>query len=259
MTLLAMAAAMLAVLGWSPSDHALREVREPGSSVWWRRGVWLVAGVAVAAIAFVLVGVWAFATSALVGTGARLLVVHRRRRRMRAIENEVVRSCEVVAGQLRIGQVPAVALRDAASDCALLEKVAATAAIGGDAAAALRQVAAAEPAAQGFVWLARAWELSERSGAPIADAAQSVSAGLRARQATAAMVASELAAPRATGRLLAVLPLIGLAMGVVSGGDPVRFLVGTFAGQVCVLGGVLLACAGVLWTERLADSVEATS
>lgn len=259
MTLLAMSAAVLAVLGWTPADRLSPLDDRSGPAAWWGRAAWVLVALAVAGIGFVLAGVWAFVGSAVGATGARLVVVGRRRRRARAIEAEVVRSCEVVAGQLRIGQVPAVALRDAAGDCSLLERVAATAAIGGDAAAVLRQVAVGEPAAEGFTWLARAWELSERSGAPIADAAQSVSAGLRARQATAAMVASELAAPRATGRLLAGLPLIGLAMGVVSGGDPVRFLLHTMAGQLCVLGGVVLACVGVLWTEHLADSVEVAS
>jgi tight adherence protein B len=62
-----------------------------------------------------------------------------------------------------------------------------------------------------------------------------------------------LSAPRATSRLLAVLPLAGLALGYGFGGDPVGFLAGSAPGQLSLVVGVALGCAGVLWTERIAD------
>lgn len=164
----------------------------------------------------------------------------------------VSRAARVLAGQLRLGQVPTVALSSAASDCPPLERAAATLAIGGDVSAALREVGR-EPGHEGLVTLAMAWELSERSGAPIAALSRQVSDGLRVQDESRAQVAAELAGPRASGRLLATLPLIGLAMGRFAGGDPFHFLTGSLAGHLCILAAVVLAGVGVLWTERLAD------
>lgn len=80
-----------------------------------------------------------------------------------------------------------------------------------------------------------------------------VAASLRADEAVSGVVRAELSAPRATGRLLAALPLAGLGLGYVVGGDPIGFLTGGWIGQICLVGGVGLGCAGLLWTDRLAD------
>ncbi len=166
---------------------------------------------------------------------------------------EVARAARVLAAQLRVGQVPAMALRSAALDCPPLERAAAAQAIGGAVGATLRD-AGRQPGYQGLVELAMAWELAELAGAPIATLAMQVSSSLATVEEHTAAVTAELASPRASGRLLAVLPLLGMAMGTLAGGRPVAFLLGTVPGGFCLLGGVSLAAAGVLWTEHLANA-----
>ena len=86
----------------------------------------------------------------------------------------------------------------------------------------------------------------------MAAALERVTANLADDHALAATVAAELAGPRATGKIMAVLPACGLALGYALGGDPVGFLLSGTLGWACLVGGVALAATGVLWVERLA-------
>lgn len=82
---------------------------------------------------------------------------------------------------------------------------------------------------------------------------EAVADGMASDDAVRTVVAGELAGPRATGKLMAVLPLVGLALGYALGGDPVRFLLGGLLGWCCLVGGALLAAVGVMWVEALAS------
>ena len=66
------------------------------------------------------------------------------------------------------------------------------------------------------------------------------------------MVAGELSAPRATGKVMAVLPACGVGLGYLLGGEPIGWLLGGPLGWGCLLAGVILASLGVLWIEALA-------
>lgn len=216
---------------------------------------WLVGGVLVPTAVWVVLGrPAAVVTGCLVllaGTVALVVAEHRRRRVSGSTRAEVARACAVLAGELRIGKVPGEALLTAAEDCPLLLPAAAVHRGGGDVVPLLR-VLAGQPGADGLGPVADAWQVATRTGAPLTRSLDRVSTALKAGRAVHRVVDAELAAPRATGRMLAVLPLAGLALGLAIGGDPLGFLVGTAQGQVCLLAGVLLACAGVLWSERLA-------
>jgi len=51
--------------------------------------------------------------------------------------------------------------------------------------------------------------------------------------------------------VLAGLPLLGVGLGELVGADPVSFLLsGGFGGWLLVIG-VILACAGLLWSDRI--------
>ncbi len=178
-------------------------------------------------------------------------------RRRDAARREVAQATQVVAGQLRIGALPGAALAMAAKDCSSLERAVATQRIHGDVARALR-AAGDHEGREGLASLARAWELCERTGAPIAALSQQVSELIRTDQATRQVVAAELAGPRATSKLLLALPLLGIVMGRMAGGDPVGFLTGSLAGQACLLGGVSLACVGVCWIDQMAGAASWT-
>jgi tight adherence protein B len=73
-------------------------------------------------------------------------------------------------------------------------------------------------------------------------------------EATAAMLdrqAAEVAGPRLSGYLLAALPVLGLLLGTGMGADPVAVLVSTGLGQVLLVVGVGLSCAGLRWIARI--------
>jgi tight adherence protein B len=110
--------------------------------------------------------------------------------------------------------------------------------------------------APGIRGLGAAWHLSAESGAPLAGSLLRLAATASAAAATAHEVRSTLAGPRLTARLLAVLPLGGIGMAVLSGAHPVDVLLHTAVGQVCLLTGTALDVAGLLWIERLASAAE---
>jgi tight adherence protein B len=107
--------------------------------------------------------------------------------------------------------------------------------------------------------LAAAWRLSEQTGAPLADVLDRLAGGLRQEAEVDAEVEAALAAPRATARLLAGLPLVGVALGELIGAGPVAVLVGTPLGRVCAVGGLVLAGGGQLWTRSMVLRVVRTA
>ncbi len=224
-----------------------------------RRPAWGMAMVAVVVVATTAAGssagLWSAMTAVLVSTAAHLVGSSlAERRRVRAAD-EIAHAMQVVAGLLRVGSVPSAALATAARDCACLERVAATQAIGGDVPRALQE-AGALPGHEGLQSMGRAWELAERTGAPMASLTAQVSEQVRRDHDTHRVVQAELAGARASARLLAGLPLVGLLMGRIAGGDPVGFLVGSLPGQGCLLAGTTLACVGLVWTEHTARQVQ---
>jgi tight adherence protein B len=109
--------------------------------------------------------------------------------------------------------------------------------------------------AQAWRALAAAWRLSEQTGAPLADVLDRLAIGLRQEAEVEAEVEAALAAPRVTARLLAGLPVVGVALGELIGAHPLAVLVGTPMGRVCGVGGVVLAGVGQLWTRALVARV----
>lgn len=223
-----------------------------------KRASWL-GPVLVAVVVLAAVGViggvelWLMTIAGSAPVGTALWVVRRRlaaRRRSRD-RTAVARACSIVAGQLRSGRMPEQALAAAASECPILSDAAGLVAVGGDP-VALWLDQAKEPGSAGLGPLARAWALSMRTGAPMAEALGAVADALRRDADVQRTVEAELAAPLMTSRLLAALPLAGIAIGYAIGGDPIAFLTGSVAGGVCLMVGAVLACAGVVWTERIA-------
>ena len=174
------------------------------------------------------------------------------RQAVRRVE-EVVDACQSLAGLLRVGHVPVMALRMAATDSAVFAEAAAAQRVGGSVSAVLRRKGG-DSGGDGLTELAIAWEVAERTGASLTATLDALADRLDAGRKIARMVNSELAAPRATGRLLAALPFFGLLLGYAIGGNPGAFLVGSPVGQLCLVAGVSLACAGVWWIERIAGS-----
>ena len=185
-------------------------------------------------------------------TSVRLVGQQRRSRSTVRTRVAVSRACTALAAQLRIGQVPAEALASAAGDHPVLIESQRVSAIGGDVPRTWRAQAERDGGSAGLAELARAWQVSIDTGAPMSTTLEQVAAGLSADRNLQSVIAGELAAPRATSKVMAVLPACGIGIGYLLGGDPVGWLLAGPPGWGCLFVGVLLACAGVLWIEALA-------
>lgn len=174
------------------------------------------------------------------------------RSRAGAARQLVAQACSILATQVRIGQPPLVAISSAAQDCPVLRPAVAIVDLGGDPAVVWRRQART-PGFSGLDDLARAWQLANRTGADMAESLDRVADALFEDDAVGLVVASEAAGPRASGKIMAVLPLAGIGLGYVIGGNPVQFLIGTPYGWGCLVLGTGLACVGVLWMEWVAD------
>ena len=201
-------------------------------------------------------GVLAAAVTIAGGTVVRILALHGQDGRAHGARSDVARACGVLSSYVRVGQVPADALVLVAADCPVLAEAAAVQRIGGDVPDALR-AAARRPGHEGLLDLARAWQVSSTTGAPMAPALEEVAAALASDESLRSVVSAELAAPRSTGKMMAVLPLVGVGLGYLLGGRPLQWLVAGPLGWACLLLGLLLAASGVLWIERLARAAAA--
>lgn len=113
---------------------------------------------------------------------------------------------------------------------------------------------AAERDAPEWRVLLAAWRLAERSGAPFAPTLDRFCEALRALGRVAERREVLLAGPRATVRLVAVLPPAGLLLAALLGFDPVRALAHPSGFGAAVIGGGLLVL-GVRWAAALARRV----
>ena len=102
-----------------------------------------------------------------------------------------------------------------------------------------------------IAFVASAWALSERHGAPLAVAVERAAAALREAQARQRKVRVAVAGPRATVTVLTVLPLTGPAFGLACGIDPSTLYLGSHIGAVSAALGVGLIVVGRLWCRRM--------
>lgn len=101
--------------------------------------------------------------------------------------------------------------------------------------------------------------MSESAGAPLATSLERAAEHAEERIDALLGRQSALAAPRATGRILSWLPLLGLGLGVLMGSDPVGVLTGSILGALTGLFGLGLAFAGRRWTAALVHRAEVES
>lgn len=99
--------------------------------------------------------------------------------------------------------------------------------------------------------LSTALAVCERTGAPTTVMLQHLAEALRDLHDAAQARRSAFAGPRSTARILLVLPLAGLGLGMLLGGDPLRLLLTSAAGNLLGLTGLLLTGCGWWWMRRL--------
>ncbi|WP_377270111.1 type II secretion system F family protein [Peterkaempfera sp. SMS 1(5)a] len=193
-------------------------------------------------------------------------MAHAERRAQCRRESAVVELCSALATELRTGVLPGRALETAVASGGAVAGalqgggidptgLRAAARFAGDVPEVLRRLART-PGAGGAAAVAACWQVASESGAALAAALDRVAEALRADSALREAVRGELAGPRTTALLLAVLPLFGLLLGTALGADPLQMLLHTPAGLGCLAAGVALEAAGLAWTARIVRGAE---
>jgi tight adherence protein B len=220
------------------------------------------------------VGRWAGLVPTGLAAAVAAVLVRRAVRQRRRTDADLMAAAafeavSVLAADLSVGRAPAQALADLVDDLGsaqdatrsrlsrVLRPVVEAEVLGGSVPAALRLAAGTDGCAE-LERLASAWQLAESLGAPVAQVLDGVGTSLRHHADHRRAVRAELAGPRASARLLATLPVLGILMGTGLGARPLQVLFGTAYGQAALVGGVALELAGLAWTDRLAVSAERT-
>jgi tight adherence protein B len=216
-------------------------------------------GLAVPVVGFMIGGprgaVYAVVAVIVAGLALRLATGGGRRIRAVRAEAEVADACRALAAEVRVGKIPAEALASVAADHPILAEADRIHRLGGDVTRCWRD-RAYRPGHGGLLDLARGWELCQATGAPLSVALDQIADNLVSDQTIRMTVAGELAAPRASGKIMAALPLLGIGLGYLIGGDPMGFLWHEPLGWGCLLVGAALAATGILWIDGLASRAE---
>lgn len=181
----------------------------------------------------------------------------RRRRRQARLQVDLADFVALLAGPLRAGATPALALASVARSMAP----------GPELRALLTDLVRDGPADLGVStvllahadrldsddlrFVASAWQLTERTGAPLADALVSVEEVLRARQRARERVASAAAGPRSSMTVLVSLPCAGPLVGFAFGISPATLYLSSLAAFASAGLGLVLALLAWLWAGRI--------
>lgn len=185
-------------------------------------------------------------------------------RHVRGLDAEVLALLDAIEPGLRAGLTPARAFDLAAT---ALGEASGTSALDGLARDVRRATGLGSPA--GPVWqqwadetrssslqfVAAAWQLSERTGAPLADAVSRSAARARSELSRRRRVSAAVAGPRATVNVLTALPLVGPLFALASGLDPLEVYGSSPIVVVALALGILLLLVGRRWCRRLVAAV----
>jgi tight adherence protein B len=218
---------------------------------------WLIACAAMAAaLALPLTTVLAVAV-----LGTTVGLRYRRRRRIgRAVDEgrALEAALDVLVGELRAGSHPVRAFRVAADEtdgtvAAALRAVAARARLGADVVAGLRTAARSWGLPENWKRLAACWQLASDHGLAIASLMRAAQRDIAERQRFSVRVTAGMAGARATAVILAGLPVLGVLLGELIGASPLHFLLSGRAGGWLLVIGSMLACAGLVWSDRITE------
>ncbi len=258
-----------AVLCW-PGGSSTRRLRTLGGDSARRRLPWRPPSPAVS------IGVPALLALLFLGAGVAIAVLvggitsrglWRARHQVRGQLSAVEAMADAVHGlvaELRAGAHPVAAAESAARDAgapadAVLLAIAATARLGGDLTSVLDRFATNTPAVLPVLRpLVHAWSLAQRHGLPLADVLDAVRRDVAGRVRFAHKIKARMAGPRASGTVLAVLPLVGVLLGEAMGAHPAQVLLTAAPGQALLAVGTTLICLGLYWIHRLTSRVVLT-
>lgn len=181
----------------------------------------------------------------------------RRKAKSESPEQQFAHALRTLAAELRAGSTPLDSLERAAGARVPWAWALSAARFGDSIATGLLRDARENPRLGRYLrQLAACWHVGTTQGAGLANTIERLAGGVKAQLELEATLNSELAAPRATGRLLALLPLVGIAMGYMLGADPLAWFIGSISGGVTFTLAVLLTCVGAVWSRRIVRRVE---
>jgi len=252
------AAAVLLLVGAAWPERRLRHALAPTPD---RAGrdvagtLWLAPAVASLVAGSVLGPAAAVVAPAAVVAARHLHRLRVRRAVSAACAAAVPAVCRTLAAELAAGVPPPEALAAAASGAApdplrrLLVTAASADRLGLDAAGVL---ATGPPGCERMRLVAACWQVCSVAGGGLGTALAHLADALHDEHDAQAAVAAELVGPRLSARVMAALPLLGLALGAAFGADPLHFLLRTPAGVGCLAAALVLDAAGLWWVSRLA-------
>jgi tight adherence protein B len=169
-------------------------------------------------------------------------------RAARRADAQLVATVRIVVAELAAGSRPAAALDAAAGMSSTHAETFAAAAECARSGDEVDEVLARDPP---LAAVAVAWRLATVTGAPLAAVLARAGEDLAARVQQQRVVTGALASARSSAAVLAVLPLVGVALGSGLDAHPLAFLLASPAGRWVTLVGVVLDAAGLLWTQLL--------
>ncbi len=105
--------------------------------------------------------------------------------------------------------------------------------------------------AEAWLALAAAWAVAQESGAPLAATLRQLANAFRDQAQLERDLAVALSGPRATARMVGLMPAIGVVFGSLMGFDTLNTLLFTMPGLLCLIMGVLLMACGARWSATL--------
>lgn len=254
----------LALLCWPDTRAATRLRTITGQSTRKRLRTRRPSAVAVMVAAVVAGGLiagvgGAVAATLLATTARRQLRTRTERHQSLAAMDGLAEALRSFVAGLRTGAHPAKAAESAAEDAqphtaATMRAIASAARLDSDISAVLttaRSPALTTPLGR----LVTAWHLAQRHGLPLAEVLDATRRDLEQRARFTRQVLARMAGPRASALTLSFLPVLGIALGEAMGTDPLRLLTTTGAGQVLLVTGAALLCAGITWSGRITNRV----
>jgi tight adherence protein B len=189
---------------------------------------------------------------------ARSVWSWRGRQRRGSLEQAFAHDLRALVAELRSGAHPGKALSTAASSTVLWPQAVAAERFGDGVADGFARDATENPRLGRYLrQLSACWRVGVNHGSGLAISIERLAVSIETTMDVEATLANELAAPRATVRLLAFLPVVGIAMGYMLGANPLAWFVDTGIGKVTFLAAGGLTIAGSWWSHRIVSRIEA--
>lgn len=109
-------------------------------------------------------------------------------------------------------------------------------------------------AAEAYRVVGSVWDLALETGGPLADAVEDLTGHLREQVRLNGRLEALAAGPRASARLLTLLPVVGPALAVLIGADPADLYLSSPVASGSAVAGLVLTVLGWRWSRAMVRS-----